>query len=71
MRTRSIEYDGVTGQVQTDGKTFQQYVGKIIDPEFLFDVGIETIDLLVPGSGLAIKLAKKGIKVAQSRKQDS
>jgi hypothetical protein len=70
-REAIVEYDGVTGQVQTDGKTFQQYVGKIIEPEFLFDVGVETIDLLVPGGGLAIKLAKKGIEVAQSRKQES
>ncbi|MBN1579076.1 MAG: hypothetical protein JXA89_00120 [Anaerolineae bacterium] len=70
-REAIVEYDGVTGQVQTDGKTFQQYVGKIVDPEFLFDVGVETIDLLVPGGGLAIKLAKKGIEVAQGRKKES
>jgi hypothetical protein len=70
-REAIVEYDGVTGQVQTDGKTFRQYVGKIVEPEFLFDVGVETIDLLVPGGGLAIKLAKKGIEVAQSRKKES
>jgi hypothetical protein len=65
-----IEYDGLTGKLQTDGKTFQQYVGKLLDPEFLFDVGVETVDLLVPGGGLAIKLAKKGIEVAQHRKKE-
>ena len=70
-REAIVEYDGVTGQAQADGKTFQQYVGKIVDPEFLFDVGVETIDLLVPGGGLAIKLAKKGIEVAQGRKKES
>jgi hypothetical protein len=70
-REAIVEYDGVTGRVQTDGKTFQQYVGKIIDPEFLFDIGMDTVDLLVPGGGLAIKLAKKGIEVAQGRKQES
>ncbi len=62
-----LEYDGLTGQWQSDGEIFQQYVGKLIDPEFLFDVGTETVDLLVPGSGLAIKLAKKGIDLARSR----
>jgi hypothetical protein len=62
-----LEYDALTGQLQAGGKTFQQYVGKILDPEFLFDVGIDTIDLLVPGGGIAIKLAKKGIDVARSR----
>ncbi len=69
-REAIIEYDGVTGKLQTDGKTFQQYVGKIVDPEFLFDIGLDTIDLLVPGGGLAIKLARKGIQVAQSHKKE-
>ena len=66
-REAILEYDALTGQLQAGGKTFQQYVGKILDPEFLFDVGIDTIDLLVPGGGIAIKLAKKGIDVARSR----
>jgi hypothetical protein len=65
-----VEYDGLTGQWQAGGKTFQQYVGKIIDPAFLFDVGVETVDLLVPGGGLAIKLAKKGLDVARGAKKD-
>ena len=64
-----IEYDALTGQLQTGGKTFRQYVGKILDPEFLFDVGIDTVDLLVPGGGIAIKLAKKGIEAVQSRRK--
>jgi hypothetical protein len=64
-----VEYDGLTGKMQTGGKTFQQYAGQILDPEFLFDISIEAVDLLVPGGGLAIKLAKKGIEVAQSRKE--
>ncbi|MBK8902380.1 MAG: hypothetical protein IPM53_14425 [Anaerolineaceae bacterium] len=62
-----VEYDAVTGELRTDGKTFQQYMGKLLDPEFLFDVGTETIDLLVPGGGLAVKLARKGLDVARSR----
>ena len=65
-----IEYDAMTGKMQAGGKTFQQYLGKFLDPEFLFDIGTETVDLLVPGGGLAIKLAKKGIEAAQSRKKE-
>ncbi|MCP4427994.1 MAG: hypothetical protein GY803_26205 [Chloroflexi bacterium] len=68
-REAILEYDGVTGKLQTDGKTFQQYMGKILDPEFLFDVGADTIDLLVPGGGIAMKLARKGIDVAKKRSQ--
>lgn len=62
-----VEYDAVTSELRADGKTFQQYMGKLLDPEFLFDVGADTIDLLVPGGGLAIKLARKGLDVARSR----
>lgn len=65
-----VEYDGLTGQWQAGGKTFQQYMGKILDPDFLFDVGVETVDLFVPGGGLAIKLAKKGIDVARGSKKE-
>ncbi len=62
-----VEFDGVTGELRTDGKTFQQYMGKLLEPEFLFDIGIDTIDLFVPGGGLAVKLARKGIDVARKR----
>ncbi len=65
-----MEYDGLTGQWQAGGKTFQQYMGKILDPDFLFDVGAETVDLLVPGGGLAIKLAKKGLDVARASRKE-
>lgn len=46
----TLEYDGLTGQWQTSGKTFPQYMRKLIDPDFLFDVGVEAVDLLVPGA---------------------
>lgn len=62
-----VEYDAVTSELRTDGKTFQQYMGKLLDPEFLFDIGADTIDLLVPGGGLAVKLARKGLDVARNR----
>lgn len=65
QREAVLEFDGVTGKLQADGKTFQQYVGKIMDPEFLFDVSAETIDLLVPGGGLIMKLARKGLDAAK------
>jgi hypothetical protein len=65
-----MECDALTGELKTGGKTFQQYLGKVIDAEFLFDVGVEAVDLLVPGGGLAIKVAKKGFDVARSRKKD-
>lgn len=62
-----LEYDGLTGQLEAGGKTFQQYMGKLLDPEFLFDVGVDTVDLFVPGGGLAVKLAKRSIDVVRKR----
>jgi hypothetical protein len=66
-----VEFDAVTGHVAAEGRTFQQFVGKILDPAFLFDVGVDTVDLLVPGGGLAIKIVRKGLNVARSRPKGS
>lgn len=62
-----VEYDAVTGKMVAGGKTFQQYFGKFLEPEFLFDVGIETVNLFVPGGGLAVKVAKKGIEAVKKK----
>jgi hypothetical protein len=61
-----LEIDGLTGKLQSDGKIYQQYMGQILDADFLFDVGAETLSLLVPGGGIALKLARKGYNVARS-----
>ena len=62
-----MECDALTGKLHVGGKTFQQHLGKVLDAEFLFDVGVDAVDLLVPGGGIAIKVARKGIDVARSR----
>jgi hypothetical protein len=62
-----LECDALTGRLHVGGKTFQQYLGKVLDADFLFDVGVDAVDLLVPGGGLAIKVARKGLEVARSR----
>jgi hypothetical protein len=63
-----LEYDGLTGELRSNGQIFRQYVGKMLDPAFLFDIGVDTVDLLVPGGGIAVKLARKGIGVMLSKK---
>jgi hypothetical protein len=64
-----MECDALTGELQAGGKTFQQYLGKVLDAEFLFDVGVDAVDLLVPGGGIAVKVARKGFNVARSRRR--
>jgi hypothetical protein len=53
-----VEFDGLTGEIRTDGKTIRQQVGKVLTKELLFDIGVDTVDLFVPGGGIAIKLVR-------------
>lgn len=57
-RTAVAEFDGLTGKLSTEGVAVRVTPGKPLAPELLFDVGVDAIDLLVPGGGLAIKLAR-------------
>lgn len=53
-----IEFDGLTGEIRTGGKAIHQQVGKVLTKELLFDIGVDTVDLFVPGGGIAIKLVR-------------
>jgi hypothetical protein len=57
-RTAVAEFDGLTGKLVTEGVTVRAAAGKPLPPDRLFDVGVDAIDLLVPGGGIAIKLAR-------------
>ena len=57
-RMAVAECDGLTGEISTEGATVRQTIGKVLSPELLFDVGVDAIDLLVPGGGVAVKLAQ-------------
>lgn len=54
-----LDVDGVTSEVTTGNRTFQEYVGKVLDPSFLFDVGADAAGMLIPGGSIAVKVAKK------------
>jgi len=58
----------LSGELRADGKIFRQYIGKMLDPEFLFDIGVDTIDMLDPGGGIAVKLMRKGFSSAKRNK---
>lgn len=57
-RTAIAEIDGLTGKLSLEGASIQQAPGIPLPDEQLFDVGIDTIDRIVPGGGHEIKLAK-------------
>ena len=57
-----LEFDGLTGDLRPDGATFEQYLGKALDPRFLLDVGVEAVNLFVPGTQLARIVVEHGVK---------
>ena len=60
-RSAVVEVDGLTGAVRTDGATFEHLLGRVLDPAFLLDVGVETAALFVPGARLAQIVVSKGV----------
>ncbi len=56
-----VEFDGLNGEVKTGGATFESYVGKILDTQFLLDAGAEVANLFVPGATLVKVLVAKGL----------
>ncbi|MGC4154427.1 MAG: hypothetical protein QM628_15305 [Propionicimonas sp.] len=57
-----LEFDGLTGETRADGSTFEQYFGKVLDPRFLLDVGVEAVDLVIPGANLVRMVVEHGAK---------
>lgn len=56
-----IEVDGLTGEFRAGSRVFAEYLGKVLDQSFLFDIGADAVGMFVPGGGIAIKAAKKYI----------
>jgi hypothetical protein len=55
-----IEIDGVTGAIRPGGSLLPQ-LSKIVTRDALFDIGADTIGLLVPGGGIAVKVARAAL----------
>lgn len=62
-----VEVDGVTGEPRTGGKTFEQFVGRRIDAEFLINAGVEAAGIFIPGARLAEIVVTKAIKAREAR----
>jgi len=54
-----LEFDGITGATQTGSRTFNEYLGKVLDIDFLFDLGADAAGIFLPGGSIAVKVAKK------------
>jgi hypothetical protein len=57
-----VEVDGISGVARAGGATFERYLGKMLDPAFLFDVTVETANIFLPGATLVKVLVNKGLE---------
>lgn len=62
-----VEVDGMTGSIGAGKRTFREYVGKVLDQNFLFDVGADAAGMLIPGGSIAVKVAKKYIDAKRAK----
>lgn len=60
-----IEFDGLTGDLQLGGNTFEQYLDKMLEPKFLFDISMDTVNLLVPGGSIVTKIVQHSLNAAR------
>lgn len=60
-----VEFDGLTGEVKAGGATFEQYLGKVLEPQFLLNASVEAAALFIPGARLAEIIVTKGISLAK------
>jgi hypothetical protein len=61
-KTATIEFDAVTSEFKSGGITFKQKMTEMIAETDLFDIGVEAVNLVVPGGGLAMKLARSVVR---------
>jgi hypothetical protein len=57
-----VEYDALTGVARPGGETFETYLGKLLEPKFLFDVTVETANIFFPGATLARVIVNKSLE---------
>ena len=63
-----LEIDALTGSVSIGNRTINEYLGKVLDQSFLFDIGADAVGIIVPGGSVAVKLAKKYIDKRRGEK---
>ncbi len=63
-----VEVDALTGEASIAGTTFEQHLGKIMEPKFLLDIGAEAANLFIPGATVAKLAIVKGLELHGKRK---
>ena len=55
-----VEIDGITGEIRQGGSAVPKLT-KIVSRDALFDIGADTVGMLVPGGGIAVKVARAAL----------
>ena len=63
-----VEVDGLTGEATPTGSTFEQHIGKILEPKFLLDIGAEAANIFIPGATVAKIAIVKWLELHERRK---
>ena len=61
-----VELDAVTGQLR-NSQALMSRVTKMVSRDSLFDIGADTVGLLVPGGSIAVKVARMAIDHSNQR----
>jgi len=61
-KSATLEFDAVTLDYKPGGKTLRQKVREMISESDLFDIGGDVVNLFVPGTSIAVKLARKAVR---------
>ena len=56
-----LEVDGLTGECRAGSRVFSEYLGKVLNQDFLFDIGADAAGIFIPGGSIAVKAAKRYI----------
>jgi hypothetical protein len=63
-----VEVDGLSGEASPTGTTFEQHLGKILEPKFLLDISAEAANLFIPGATVAKLAIVKGLELHGKRR---
>jgi len=58
-----VEVDALTGEASPTGTTFEQHLGKMLEPKFLLDIGVEAANIFIPGATVAKIALVKGLEL--------
>lgn len=53
-----VEFDPLTGEIKTGGKTLANQIKGMVTRDLLFDVTADAVGMIVPGGSIAVKLVK-------------